>query len=104
MTSTLWAIVTKLFCPYFTNFLTKLECCRLQAFPAWSNKHSSLVRKSVNHGQKKFYNIGPWHCMIALSLFVYYDLYGTNSQYNILYPVHDPLKDLPASYSHKLRP
>jgi hypothetical protein len=23
------------------------------------DKHSSLVRKSVNHGQKKFYNIGP---------------------------------------------
>jgi hypothetical protein len=23
------------------------------------DKHSSLLRKSVNYGQKKFYNIGP---------------------------------------------
>ncbi len=28
------------------------------AILAW-DKHSSLLRKSVNHGQKKFYNIGP---------------------------------------------
>ena len=24
------------------------------------DKHSSLVQKFVNHGQKMFYNIGPW--------------------------------------------
>ncbi len=24
------------------------------------DKHSSLLRKFVNYGQKKFYNIGPW--------------------------------------------
>ncbi len=29
-----------------------------QAFPVQSSKHSSLVRKSVNCGRKKFYNIG----------------------------------------------
>jgi hypothetical protein len=23
-------------------------------------KHSSLLRKSVNYGRKKFYNTGPW--------------------------------------------
>ncbi len=38
----------------------KLQCLLLVSFfPVQSNKHSSLVRKSVNHGQKKFYNIGP---------------------------------------------
>jgi hypothetical protein len=27
------------------------------------DKHSSLLRKSVNYGRKKFHNIGPWtHC------------------------------------------
>ncbi len=31
---------------------------RLERFAR--NKHSSLLRKSVNYGQKKFYNIGPW--------------------------------------------
>ncbi len=29
------------------------------AFQAKFNKHSSLVRKSVNYGRKKFYKIGP---------------------------------------------
>jgi hypothetical protein len=24
------------------------------------NKHTSLLRKLVNNGRKKFYNIGPW--------------------------------------------
>jgi hypothetical protein len=24
------------------------------------DKHSSLLRKYVNYGQKMFYNIGPW--------------------------------------------
>jgi len=24
------------------------------------DKHSSVLRKFVNYGQKKFYNIGPW--------------------------------------------
>jgi hypothetical protein len=24
------------------------------------DKHSSLLRKFVNYGEKKFYNIGPW--------------------------------------------
>jgi hypothetical protein len=28
-------------------------------FPSYSYKPSSLVRKFVNYGQKKFYNIGP---------------------------------------------
>jgi hypothetical protein len=27
-------------------------------YPVQSNKHSSLLRKSVNHGQKKFHEIG----------------------------------------------
>jgi hypothetical protein len=30
-----------------------------QAFPVLYNEHSSLVRKSVNHRQKMFYNIEP---------------------------------------------
>ncbi len=30
-----------------------------QAFQVYSNEHSSLVRKLVNYGRKKFYNIGP---------------------------------------------
>jgi hypothetical protein len=24
------------------------------------DKHSSLLRKAIKYGQKKFYNIGPW--------------------------------------------
>jgi hypothetical protein len=34
--------------------------CPSQAFPRYSYKHSSLIIKLVNYGQKKFYNIGPW--------------------------------------------
>ncbi len=30
-----------------------------QAFQAYSIKHSSLVRKLVTYGRKKFYNNGP---------------------------------------------
>jgi hypothetical protein len=24
------------------------------------NRHSSLLQKFINYGEKKFYNIGPW--------------------------------------------
>ncbi len=41
-------------------FGTCLSACPWQAFPAQSNKQSNLAWKSVNHGPKKFYNIGPW--------------------------------------------
>jgi hypothetical protein len=27
--------------------------------PGYFNKHSGLVQKSISHGQKKIYNIGP---------------------------------------------
>jgi hypothetical protein len=37
------------------DFRNKLECLSLVSF---SDKHSSLVQKYVNHGQKKSYNIG----------------------------------------------
>ncbi len=40
-------------------FIISLSVCPWQAFQAWSNKHSSLLQKSINYGQKKFYNIGP---------------------------------------------
>ncbi len=33
--------------------------CPRQAFPAYSNKHPSLVWKFVNYGRKKIYNICP---------------------------------------------
>ncbi len=40
-------------------FVLSLSVCTWQAFPADSNKHSSLVQKFVNYGQNMFYNIGP---------------------------------------------
>jgi hypothetical protein len=46
--------------PYFTSFRNKLECLSLANFPAFSNKHSSLVQKFVNCGLEKFYNMDPW--------------------------------------------
>jgi hypothetical protein len=30
-------------------------------------KHSSLLRKLVNYGRKKFYNIGPWHTNVRIA-------------------------------------
>ncbi len=40
-------------------FIISYGVCPRQASPAYSIKRSSLVRKSVSHGQKKIYNIGP---------------------------------------------
>ncbi len=61
-------------------FVISLSVCPWQAFPAWSNvcgqfglthrhytsmemlaidKHSCLLRKSVNYDRKKFYSTGP---------------------------------------------
>jgi hypothetical protein len=43
---------------FVRNFRNKLKSvCPWQAFPAYSNKHSGLLRKFVNYGQK-MYNIG----------------------------------------------
>ncbi len=36
------------------DFCNKFECLYLESL---SNKHTSLVQKSINHSQKKFYNI-----------------------------------------------
>ena len=36
-----------------------LSVCRWQAFQACSDKHSSLLRKIVNYGQKKFVTLVP---------------------------------------------
>ncbi len=41
------------------NFCNRLECLYLASFSSLVYKHSSLVRKFVNYGQKQFYNIGP---------------------------------------------
>ncbi len=49
--------IIKLFCPWFADFRNKLECLSLASFLDWSNKHSSLVWKSANHGQRKLYKI-----------------------------------------------
>ncbi len=54
------ANVIKLFVRNLRIFIISLSVSPCQAFPAKSNKHSSLVWSSVNHGPKKFYNIGPW--------------------------------------------
>jgi hypothetical protein len=45
-----------------------------QAFPAYSLKCSSLVRKLVNYERKKFYNIGPRTGNI-LSIFIFLKYY-----------------------------
>ncbi len=58
--------VIKLFCPLFTDFCTELECLTLASFPAYSNKHSSLVQKSVNHRQKKFKTLAPGSTNLSL--------------------------------------
>jgi hypothetical protein len=44
------------FVPQIMTFRNKLECLPLTSF---SLKCSSLVRKFVNYGLKKYYNIGP---------------------------------------------
>ncbi len=40
-------------------FVLSLSVCYTRLLKLANDKHSSLVRKSVNHGQTKFYNIGP---------------------------------------------
>ncbi len=40
-------------------FVISYSVCPQQAFPVKSNKHSSLMRKSVKHGPKMFCKIGP---------------------------------------------
>jgi hypothetical protein len=42
------------------GFRNKLECLSLVSFSGLVLTHAILLRKSVNHGQKMFYNIGPW--------------------------------------------
>jgi hypothetical protein len=41
-------------------FVRRKSVCPWQAFSAYYNKHSSLMRKYVNYSRKKFYNIRPW--------------------------------------------
>jgi hypothetical protein len=41
------------------SFRNKLEFCPRKASPAYSNKHSTLVRKFVNYGQKSFITLFP---------------------------------------------
>jgi hypothetical protein len=53
-------ILYNLFVCNLRIFKISLSVCPWQAFTAYSYKHSSLVWKSVNYGQKKFHNIGPW--------------------------------------------
>ncbi len=45
--------------------LTRKHLTRLESFAR--DKHSNLVRKSVNYGRKKFYRIVPQWTFIALS-------------------------------------
>ncbi len=50
--------VIKLFTTEIYEFLKKaIAFCPWPAFQAYSNKHSRLLRKIVNYGRKKFYNI-----------------------------------------------
>ncbi len=51
--------VIKLLCLQFTNFCNKLECLFLANFSGLVNIYCSLVRKSVNHGQKSFKRMAP---------------------------------------------
>ena len=72
--------VTKFYVCNLQIFVISLSVCSWQAFPAWSNvcgqfglihrhytsmemlaidKHSSLLRKSLNYDRKKFYSTGP---------------------------------------------
>jgi hypothetical protein len=41
------------------NFFLSWSVCPWQAFPAYSNKLSSLIQKFVNYGQKSFITLGP---------------------------------------------
>ncbi len=49
-------MLSNFFSPWCTDFHTKLEC--LLDFAGY--KTLKLITKSVNYGQKKFYNIGLW--------------------------------------------
>jgi hypothetical protein len=51
--------VIKLFVRNLRIFVKSLSVCPRQAFPAESNKHSSLARKFVNYGQKSFITLAP---------------------------------------------
>jgi hypothetical protein len=42
-----------------------IECLIDYARKLARNKHSSLLLKCVNYGQKKFYNIGPWSNVVG---------------------------------------
>jgi len=44
-----WGKYHKTFCPQFTNFVMCYIVSLWQAFPALSNKRSSLVQKFVNY-------------------------------------------------------
>ncbi len=52
------ANVIKLFSLWFTDFRAKLVLFSLDWKNFTNDKGSSLLRKSINYGQKKFYNIG----------------------------------------------
>jgi hypothetical protein len=54
-----WGQCYKTFLSVIYGLRNKLECLYLKAFAAYSYKHSSLVRKSVNYGQKGFISLGP---------------------------------------------
>jgi len=56
------------------NFVISYSVCTWQAFPAYSNRHSSLVQKLVNYGQKKFYNIDPYGEPIATVGYIFIGL------------------------------
>ncbi len=47
-----------------------------------TDKHSSLLRKSVKYGRKKFYNIGPW---LPVYMNLKLDLFASVS-YFLAYP------------------
>ncbi len=51
--------VIKLFTAIIYEFFKKVECFSLVSFLQSSLTNTNLVRKSVNHGQKRFYNIDP---------------------------------------------
>jgi hypothetical protein len=56
----IWANVIKLFCAKFANFRNKPSVRKTWLEKLAGCKHSSLLRKFVNHERKKFYNIGTW--------------------------------------------
>ncbi len=51
-------------------FALSQSVCQTRPEKLTNDKHSSLVRKSANHGQKEFHNIGPGDNFIKLSLSV----------------------------------